>query len=112
MSKHDELDARSKLRSSKSKVRPTLERNSLERATERATERAKEENYTYDHDPRSVLDDIWATPYDENAHALSQLELRLYKQKRKIYEVQRLLGQTVETITILLSMLHATLEDL
>lgn len=108
MSKQDELDARSKLRSSKSKVRPTLERNSLERATERATE----ENYTLDHDPRSVLDDIWATPYDENAHALSQLELRLYKQKRKIYEVQRLLGQTVETLTILLSMLHATLEDL
>lgn len=99
MSKHEELDARSKLRSSKKS------RANLGRVTTEGEFRA-------DDDPNSVLDDIWATPYDENAHALSQLEVRLYKQKRKIYEVQRLLGQTVETITILLSMLHATLEDL
>lgn len=100
MSKHEDLDHRSKLRSSKLKNRANLGRVSTE------------EEVHADNDPSSVLDDIWATPYDQDAHALSQLEVRLYKQKRKIYEVQRLLGQTVETITILLSMLHATLEDL
>lgn len=94
MSKLEGLDARSKLRSSQKKSRANLNVDETE------------------HDPSSVLDDIWATPYDENAHALSQLEVRLYKQKRKIYEVQRLLGQTVETLTILLSMLHASLEEL
>lgn len=96
MSKSDELDARAKLRSSRTK----------HRSTNRESEH--DENF----EPTSVLDDIWSTPYGTDTQALSQLELRLYKQKRKIYEVQRLLAQTVESLSILLGLLHSTLEEL
>lgn len=67
---------------------------------------------TNEQDATSVLDNIWSTPYDEGTHQLAQLELRLYKQKRKVYEIQRVIQQHVETTIVLLSMLHAGIEEI
>ena len=62
-------------------------------------------------DPHSIADNIWSDTYDENIQALSQLELKLHKQKRKVYEIQRVVQQHVETTLVLLSLLHSTIEE-
>lgn len=67
---------------------------------------------TIDVDATSVLDNIWNTEYDESTHQMAQLELRLYKQKRKIYDIQRVIQQNVETTIVLLALLHASIEEI
>lgn len=96
MGAKEELDTRSKLRSSKKGPPPGF--------------RADDESRAND-DPLSVMENIWAQPYSENEANLAALELRLYKQKRKVYEIQRVLQQNIDSSLVLLAMLHAALED-
>jgi hypothetical protein len=99
MSVRDNLDTRSKLRSSKKQPPPGF------RAEDEIISRA-------DDDPVSIMDNIWSQPYNENEAQLAALELRMYKQKRKVYEIQRVLQQNIDSSLVLLAMLHAALEEL
>jgi hypothetical protein len=109
MAAKDELDTRSKLRCSKKPppgfrtdqngdiaLAPLVPDTSfLERETS----------------PIGVIDNVWEDQYDEHIHALGVLELRLAKQKRKVYEIQRVLQQNIEAASVLLSLLHSAIEE-
>lgn len=99
MGAKEELDTRSKLRSSKKSPPPGF------RAEDEIFSRA-------DDDPQSIMDNIWTQPYNENEASLAALELRMYKQKRKVYEIQRVLQQNIDSSLVLLAMLHAALEEI
>ena len=62
-------------------------------------------------EPPSVTDNIWSEEYNDHTYALNQLESRLSKHKRKVYEIERVLAQNVESTTVLLALLHNLIDE-
>lgn len=60
----------------------------------------------------SVLDDIWTGTEEFQNEELVQLEQRLYRVKRKVYAIQRVLTQNIESSIILLGILHDAIDEL
>jgi len=104
MGAEQQLDVRSKLRSSKT-VPPGFRniQDDIPIPVPLSLSRSRS--------PTTVVDNMWDDQYDEHLHALNQLELRLSKQKRKVYEIQRVLQQNIEAATVLLSLLHSAIEE-
>jgi len=63
-------------------------------------------------DPLSVVDNIWSTEYNETEEALARLEIKLMQKKRKIYEIQRVLQNSIDNINIILGVLHTEIEEI
>lgn len=60
----------------------------------------------------SVLEDIWQEDHQYQNEELVQLEQRLYRVKRKVYAIQRVLTQNIESSIILLGILHDAVDEL
>lgn len=60
----------------------------------------------------SVLEGIWSEDSGYQNEELVQLEQKLYRVKRKVYAIQRVLTQNIESSIILLGILHDAIDEL